>query len=149
MASQFGTKVKVSIFGESHGAAIGVVIDGLPAGEAVDLDILARFMARRAPGQGAHTTSRREADQVQVLAGLTGGMTNGAPFAAVIENTNTRSGDYQGLMDTPRPGHADYTAYVKYGGHNDIRGGGVRDSCRARHGIRRRICRRRNDRERT
>ena len=124
MASQFGTKVKVIIFGESHGAAIGVVIDGLPAGEAVDLDTLARFMARRAPGQGAHTTSRREADQVQVLAGLTGGMTNGAPFAAVIENTNTRSGDYQGLMDTPRPGHADYTAYVKYGGHNDIRGGG-------------------------
>ncbi len=124
MASQFGNKVRVSIFGESHGAAIGVVVDGFPAGEAVDLEALSRFMARRAPGQGTHTTSRREADAVRVLAGLTDGVTNGAPFAAVIENTNTRSADYHGLMDTPRPGHADYTAYVKYGGHNDISGGG-------------------------
>ena len=124
MASQFGTKVKVGIFGESHGAAIGVLVDGLPAGEAIDTDELACFMARRAPGQGTHTTSRREADAVRVLAGLTGGVTNGAPFAAMIENTNTRSADYHGLMDTPRPGHADYTAYVKYGGHNDISGGG-------------------------
>lgn len=124
MASQFGTKIKVSIFGESHGAAIGVVVDGLPAGEAVDPGELARFMARRAPGQGAHTTSRREADAVRILAGLTNGVTNGAPFAAIIENTNTRSADYRDLMDTPRPGHADYTAYVKYGGHNDVRGGG-------------------------
>lgn len=124
MASQFGNRVKVSIFGESHGTAIGVVVDGLPAGEAVDLDALARFMARRAPGQGAHTTSRREADAVRVLAGLTGGVTNGAPFAAIIENTNTRSADYQNLLDAPRPGHADYTAFVKYGGHNDVSGGG-------------------------
>ncbi len=116
--------MKVSIFGESHGAAIGVVVDGLPAGEAVDLDALARFMARRAPGQGAHTTSRREADAVRVLAGLTDGVTNGAPFAAVIENTNTRGADYRNLLDAPRPGHADYTAYVKYGGHNDVSGGG-------------------------
>lgn len=124
MASQFGHKIKVSIFGESHGSAIGVVVDGLPAGEAVDLEALARFMARRAPGQGVHTTARREADAVQVLAGLTGGVTNGAPFAAIIANTNTRSGDYANVLDTPRPGHADYTAYVKYGGHNDVSGGG-------------------------
>lgn len=124
MASLFGNQIKVGIFGESHGPAIGVVIDGLPAGEAVDLETLAQFMARRAPGQGTHTTSRREADAVRVLAGLTNGITNGAPFAAMIENTNTRSADYRELMDTPRPGHADYTAYVKYGGHNDISGGG-------------------------
>ena len=83
MASQFGTKVKVGIFGESHGAAIGVLVDGLPAGEAIDTDELACFMARRAPGQGTHTTSRREADAVRVLAGLTGGVTNGAPVAAM------------------------------------------------------------------
>ena len=124
MSSQFGNRIKVSIFGESHGAAIGVVVDGLPAGEAIDLDVLSQFMARRAPGQGTHTTARREADAVRVLAGLTESKTNGAPFAAIIENTNTRSADYSGLMDTPRPGHADYTAYVKYGGHNDISGGG-------------------------
>lgn len=124
MASLFGETIQVSIFGESHGAAIGVLVDGLPVGEAVDPDELARFMARRAPGQGAHTTSRREADAVRILSGLTAGKTNGAPLAAIIENTNTRSGDYQGLMDTPRPGHADYTAAVKYGGHNDISGGG-------------------------
>ncbi|MBE6936567.1 MAG: chorismate synthase [Ruminococcaceae bacterium] len=124
MASLFGETIKVSIFGESHGAAIGVLVDGLPAGEVVDPEELARFMARRAPGQGAHTTSRKEADAVRVLSGLTAGKTNGAPLAAIIENTNTRSGDYQGLMDTPRPGHADYPAAVKYGGHNDISGGG-------------------------
>ena len=124
MSSSFGSRVRVNVFGESHGPAIGVVIDGLPAGEAVDLDELARFMARRTPGQGTHTTARREADAVRVLAGLTDGVTNGAPFAAVIENTNTRRGDYAALRDLPRPGHADYTAHVKYGGHNDVSGGG-------------------------
>ena len=124
MSSSFGNRIRVSVFGESHGPAIGVTVDGLPAGEAVDLQELGRFMARRAPGQGAHTTARREADQVEVLAGLTDGVTNGAPFAAIIRNTNTQSGDYDRLRDLPRPGHADYTAWVKYGGHNDIRGGG-------------------------
>ncbi len=124
MSSSFGHKVRVQIFGESHGAAIGVTVDGLPAGEAVDLEELGRFMARRAPGQGPYTTSRREGDSVRVLSGLTYGVTNGAPFAAMIENTNTRSGDYDELRDLPRPGHADYTAHVKYGGHNDVSGGG-------------------------
>ena len=124
MSSSYGENVKITIFGESHGPGIGVVMEGLPAGEAVDTGELARFMARRAPSAAAHSTSRREKDQPRFLSGLVNGKTCGSPLCAVIGNTDTRSGDYADLKTLPRPGHADYTGMVKYGGANDYRGGG-------------------------
>ena len=123
MSSNFGHIVKISIFGQSHGEAIGVVMDGLPAGEKIDLERIAAFMARRAPGS-AGMTQRKEKDQVRVLSGLVDGFTCGAPLCAVIENTDVKSGDYAALADVPRPMHADYPAYVKHHGCNDVRGGG-------------------------
>lgn len=125
MGSSFGRALRVSVFGQSHSAAIGCVVDGLPAGEPVDLERLARFMARRAPGSNAWSTPRREADAPQVLGGLNPrGETCGAPLAMVIANTNTRSRDYESLRRHPRPGHADYVAAVKYAGAQDYAGGG-------------------------
>jgi len=124
MSSIYGEKLKISIFGQSHSAGVGVVVDGLPAGEAVDLEALGRFMARRAPGQSQLTTARKEADAFRVLSGLAEGTTCGAPFCAVIENTNVRKSDYAALADTPRPGHADYPAQVRHGGAQDKSGGG-------------------------
>jgi len=124
MASDFGKKVKITIFGQSHSEAIGVVIDGLPVGEEIDLDAVQKFMERRAPGRNAYSTSRKEADLPRVVSGLFEGKTCGAPICAIIENTNTRSKDYDKLKDLPRPGHADFTAWVKYDGYNDHRGGG-------------------------
>ena len=101
MASMYGNKIKISIFGHSHSPAIGVTIDGLPAGLPVDMDALNRFLARRAPGQNALSTSRREADAPEFLCGLYEGVTCGAPLTAIIRNTNTRSGDYANLADCP------------------------------------------------
>ncbi len=124
MSSTYGENLKLSIFGQSHGPAIGMTLDGIPAGLAVDLPQLQQFLNRRAPGQGTFTTSRKEADSPDFLAGLLNGITCGAPLAAVIHNTNTRSGDYDNLKDCPRPGHADYPAQVKYGGFQDAAGGG-------------------------
>ena len=124
MSSSWGQCIKVSIFGGSHTKAIGVNIDGLPAGEAIDFEEILLQMARRAPGQDKTATTRKEPDAPQVLCGLLEGVTTGAPLCAIIENTSQRSGDYENLRVLPRPGHADYTAWVKYGGHNDIRGGG-------------------------
>ena len=124
MASDFGKKVKITIFGQSHSEAIGVVIDGLPVGEEIDLNEVEKFMKRRAPGQNAWSTPRKEADMPRVVSGLFEGKTCGAPVCAIIENTNTRSKDYDKLKDLPRPGHADFTAWVKYDGCNDHRGGG-------------------------
>ena len=124
MSSVYGNHIKVSIFGQSHSAANGVVLDGIPAGYAIDMEELQNFMNRRAPGQNQYTTSRKEADQPEFLAGLVGNVTCGAPICAIIRNTNTRSGDYENIRDIPRPGHADYTAHVKYGGHEDVSGGG-------------------------
>lgn len=124
MSSTWGEKVKISVFGESHGEAIGVVIDGLPAGEVIDMYELRTQVARRAPGSVQGSTPRKEADSFKILSGMLDDVTTGAPICCVIENTNTRSGDYGGLMTTPRPSHADYTAFVKYKGHNDIRGAG-------------------------
>ena len=123
-ASVWGTNLRISIFGESHGPAVGVVIDGLPAGEAVDMDALRLQMSRRAPGRDKSSTPRKEADEPEFLSGLLGGRTTGAPLCIVIRNTNTRSGDYANVMQAPRPGHSDYAAYVKYRGCNDVRGGG-------------------------
>ncbi len=124
MSSTYGEKIKISVFGESHGGGIGVVIDGLPAGEAIDFDAVLAQMARRAPGRDKTATPRKESDTPRVLSGMLGGVLTGAPLCAVIENTNTRSQDYGDLLAKPRPGHSDYTAYIKYHGANDIRGGG-------------------------
>ena len=124
MSSTFGEKIKISVFGESHGEGIGVVIDGLPAGETIDREQVLAQMARRAPGKDKTATPRQETDFPRVLSGMLDDTLTGAPLCAVIENTNTRSGDYSGLMNCPRPAHADYTAYIKYHAANDVRGGG-------------------------
>ncbi len=124
MSSVYTGNLTVSIFGQSHAPAIGVTIDGLPAGFPINLDELQFFLSRRAPGQNAWSTPRREVDAPEVLCGLKNGKTCGAPLTAIIRNTNTRSGDYENLKDVPRPGHADYTAQVKFGGAQDTSGGG-------------------------
>lgn len=124
MSSTYGNNLKLSIFGQSHGAGIGMVLDGIPAGEAVDLDKLQLFLNRRAPGQNDYSTPRKEEDRPEFLSGLLEGYTCGAPIAALIRNKNTRSGDYANLKDCPRPGHADYTAQIKYKGYQDSAGGG-------------------------
>lgn len=124
MSSTYGDKIKISVFGESHGNGIGVVIDGLPAGVKIDMDSVLTQMSRRAPGKDRTATPRKESDLPKVLSGMLGDTLTGAPLCAVIENTNTRSGDYGNLLSCPRPGHSDYTAFVKYNGANDIRGGG-------------------------
>lgn len=124
MSSTYGENLKLTIFGQSHGAAIGMTLDGIPAGLPVDFDELQAFLNRRAPGQNNWSTPRKEADSPEFLAGILDGFTCGAPIAAVIHNTNTRSGDYANLHDCPRPGHADYTAQIKYGGFQDAAGGG-------------------------
>ena len=113
MSSIFHGQLTISIFGQSHAPAIGVTVDGIPAGETVDLEELQAFLARRAPGTGAWSTTRKEGDKPEVLSGLVQGKTCGAPLAAVIRNTNTRSGDYENLKDIPRPGHA-HTLVVNY-----------------------------------
>lgn len=124
MSSVIGDKIKLSIFGESHGEAIGCVIDGLPAGIKIDMNAVYKDMQRRAPGKDKTATPRLEKDIPHILSGMLDNVTTGAPLAMVIENTNTKSGDYSNSMTVPRPGHSDYPAYVKYGGNNDIRGGG-------------------------
>ena len=124
MASYFGKHIHSTIFGQSHAQAIGVTMDGLPAGEPIDAEALQRFLQRRAPGRDATSTPRKEEDVPKFLCGLVDGVTCGAPLTAVIENTNTRSKDYEELRDKPRPAHADFTAQVKYRGFQDVRGGG-------------------------
>ena len=123
--SQYGEHLRLTIFGQSHAPAIGMTLEGLPAGEAIDMEALQAFLKRRAPGQNAWSTPRKEADAPEFLCGLVENVTCGAPLTAVIRNTNTRSGDYANLAVVPRPGHADYTAQVKYGGHQDYAGGGA------------------------
>lgn len=124
MSSTYGENLKLSIFGQSHGPAIGMTLDGIPAGLEVDFDKLQAFLNRRAPGQNSWSTPRKEEDRPEFLSGILDGFTCGAPIAAVIYNKNTRSVDYANLKDCPRPGHADYTAQVKYGGFQDAAGGG-------------------------
>lgn len=116
--------MKYTIFGESHGPAIGVVLSGVPAGLELDMEAVGRELARRAPGQGELTTARKEADRPEILSGMFEGRTTGAPLCAVIRNTDARSKDYAATKDLARPGHADYPAYVRYGGFQDYRGGG-------------------------
>lgn len=124
MSSMMGNKIKISVFGQSHSKGIGVVIDGLPAGKKIDMKKVMAFMERRAPGRNAYSTKRYEADTPEILSGLVNDTTCGAPLCMVIYNENHNSADYENIMDTPRPSHADYTAYMKYDGYNDISGGG-------------------------
>lgn len=124
MSSATGENIKISIFGESHGKAIGVVIDGLPAGEAIDCEEILKQMARRAPGRDKSSTKRREDDLPEIFSGMLDGHTTGAPLCAVIKNNDTHSSDYDGFSRFPRPGHADYTAFLRYHGFSDFRGGG-------------------------
>ena len=125
MGSTFGETLRVTVFGQSHSAAIGCVVEGLPVGFEPDLDALATFMARRAPGRDPWSTPRREADSVRIVSGLNDrGETCGAPLAALIENTSHRSSDYDLLARVPRPSHADLTAQARWDGHQDVRGGG-------------------------
>lgn len=124
MGSYFGKNIRISVFGQSHSEGIGIVIDGFPAGFSIDRDALNRFMARRAPGRNDFSTKRKEADETQFLSGIVNDVTCGAPICAVICNTDTRSKDYNNLIDIPRPAHADYTAQCKFHGFQDVRGGG-------------------------
>ncbi len=124
MGNSYGNLFRFTIFGQSHAPAIGVTVEGLPAGEKIDLEALQAFLARRAPG-GKYSTARKEADKPEFIAGLTpDGLTCGSPLTAVIRNTDTRSGDYSYLANVPRPGHADYPAMIKYGAGRDYAGGG-------------------------
>jgi chorismate synthase len=124
MSSIWGNKLKISIFGESHGEAIGVTIDGLPSGIELDLNAIEDFMQRRCANGLPWATKRKEADKPRIISGFYKGRTTGTPLCAIIENSDTRSEDYNSLTVTPRPGHADLTATARYGGHQDPRGGG-------------------------
>ena len=124
MSGIFGLNIKMSIYGESHGKAIGVVLDGLPPGLALDEEAISREMARRAPGQSLLTTARKEKDAVEIQSGFFNGYTTGTPLCARIANNDQHSKDYSILKDKMRPGHGDYAGYVRYQGYNDYRGGG-------------------------
>lgn len=115
--------MKASIFGESHGSVIGVVLEGVPPGLTLDMEQVSREMKRRSPG-GAFSTTRRESDLPEIVSGLWQGKTTGAPLCVLIKNSDARSADYEKLERLPRPGHADYAASLRYGGNNDVRGGG-------------------------
>lgn len=124
MSSMTGEKIKISVFGQSHSKAIGVVIDGLPAGKKLNMEKILQFMDRRAPGKNNLSTTRKESDTPEILSGLVNGVTCGAPLCMVIYNENQHSADYKNIIDTPRPSHADYSGYMRYDGYNDVSGGG-------------------------
>ncbi len=124
MSGIWGQTIQLSLFGESHGPAVGVVIDGLPSGIALDQALIGAEMRRRAPGQSRLATQRKENDIPEILSGVYQGKTTGTPLCATIQNADTHSGDYEALWDIPRPGHADYPAFFRYGGFQDPRGGG-------------------------
>lgn len=124
MSSLFNGGISVSIFGESHGKGIGVVMDNLPAGEDIDLEQIYAFMARRAPRKDGTSTTRSEKDIPEILSGLYNGKTTGTPLCAVIMNSDQHSADYGNISHIARPAHADYTGYLRYNGANDPRGGG-------------------------
>ena len=122
MSSNWGENFKISIFGESHGEAIGVIIDGLPSGILLDWNKINRMLERRAPGRNKYSTARKEPDKIQVLSGVYNDRTTGTPLTGIIFNQDTRSKDYK---DIPvRPSHADYSGMIRYDGYNDPRGGG-------------------------
>lgn len=124
MSSSYGKNIKITIFGQSHSEGIGVCVEGLPPGHKIDMEALSLFLSRRAPGQNAWSTGRREADVPEFISGLAGDVTCGAPLTALIRNTDTRPLDYSELFDLPRPSHADFAAQMKFKGAQDVRGGG-------------------------
>lgn len=124
MSSLFNGGISVSLFGESHGKGIGVILDNLPAGEEIDLEQIYEFMARRAPRKDGTSTTRNEKDRPEILSGLYNGKTTGTPLCAVIMNSDQHSGDYGNISHIARPAHADFTGYIRYNGANDPRGGG-------------------------
>ena len=124
MAATYKNHIELTIFGESHGKAIGIVIGNLPSGIHIDEQEIAQDMKRRAPGQNLMSTARKEADHVEIISGLQDGITTGAPLTGLIYNSDQHSKDYSLLKTHMRPGHSDYPAYVKYQGFNDVRGGG-------------------------
>lgn len=124
MSSTLGKNLEISVFGESHGEAVGVVINGLNSGEVVDMDIINQYLAKRASGKDATMTARKEADEVKILSGVYNGFTTGTPLTMVIYNGDCKSKDYKAMECLARPSHADYTGFVRYNGFNDIRGGG-------------------------
>lgn len=122
--NSYGFNIKLNIYGGSHDERIGMTLDGIPAGERIDPDALRAFMARRAPGNDAYSTKRRESDDPVFLSGFDGDMTTGERIEAVIYNKDQHSGDYSEVCDIPRPSHADFAAIMKYGRDVDLRGGG-------------------------
>ena len=124
MSSTYGENLKLTIFGQSHSSAIGMTLEGVPAGEQINTEELYKFLSRRAPGRNEYSTQRKEDDEPEFLCGIVNETTCGVPITAIIKNSDTRSGDYSTFKDIPRPGHADYTAEVKYGGYQDFAGGG-------------------------
>lgn len=124
MSANWGTTIELSLFGESHGKAIGIVIGNLPAGIALDMEDIRRHMKRRAPGQNRYSSPRQETDEFEIVSGVYDGVTTGAPLCAMIKNQDHHSRDYSMLQECMRPGHSDYPAYIKYHGMNDVRGGG-------------------------
>lgn len=124
MSGMWGNKLKVSIFGESHGVGIGVTIDGLPSGVEINMENIIKEMGRRAPGKSNISTARKEGDMPEILSGFFEGKTTGTPLCAVIRNSDMHSKDYGKLKDAMRPGHADYPGFIRYKGFNDYRGGG-------------------------
>lgn len=124
MGGTFGEGLKLSIFGESHGPIIGIVINNIPVGIKIDFDFVNLQMQRRRPGTSDMATKRFEADEVEIVSGVFNGYTTGAPICGIIKNTNTKSHDYEKLKNVPRPSHSDYAAFVKYKGYSDFRGGG-------------------------
>lgn len=124
MGATYGRNLRLTIFGESHGKGIGLVLDGIPAGTRIDETFIKEEMARRAPGTGLLSTQRKETDAYTIESGVFEGRATGTPLCALIPNRDQHSGDYGILKDTMRPGHADYAGHVKYKGFNDYRGGG-------------------------
>ena len=124
MSSSYGENLRLTVFGQSHSKAIGMVLEGIPANNEIDTQKLNKFLARRAPGKNKYSTPRLEADEPEFLSGMVDNKTCGAPISAVIYNQNTRSQDYENLKTVPRPSHADYTAQIKYFGAQDVCGGG-------------------------
>lgn len=124
MSNTFGKEIKLSVFGQSHSYGIGFSLDGFPAGVRIDMDELKKFMSRRAPGQNDLQSQRKEKDELKIVSGLIDGLTCGAPIAGIILNEDVKKGDYDKLKNIPRPGHADFTSWAKYGDHRDKTGGG-------------------------
>lgn len=124
MSGVWGKNINLSIFGESHGAGIGIVINGIKPGVNIDMESINKEMERRAPGRNSLSTQRKESDRPEILSGIFNGVTTGAPISVVIRNSDTRSKDYSQLKDLMRPGHGDYPGNIRYNGFNDYRGGG-------------------------